>query len=424
MNILIDMRGFVDPVASNGKFFSVDLLHAFFRNSPSDIFYLWTTGKERLSGKIAFEEYHNVRRIHTQISEKKLWWWNFFTNYPAIDDVVETMAMRNGHLAWTSQFDIAIFMSPSPKILEQNCVAVQVINHLSPLHFPRRYTSAERKNHKKRDYKKSCQQADYILAPFDFTASCLESDLKVPKEKVFISGIGIPESFQRIEDSAISIQGHLQNNETIDSSKELFELQQRWKKLPKTFFFVRGIAENYSIVQQAYAMYKARYGDDAWDIIFEEQEENALANFYVNGPNTHILSPLSEKDRQYILSKALASIDPSPFDEEGVFIRQSLRTGCIPLYSEFGVLAELVDTEALKIETSDIRLSFDPFSWKKILDTMKQVHSLYTYDFDTYEALQQTIVLQGNDKQFSWDTISEKIMLFFREKLEERETEE
>lgn len=393
MHVLLDLRYFKKDIPSKGSFFCSDFLHALFRNHPDYIFYLWTTGLEELATIDRFEEYANVRRIHTEITSEKLHFLINFFGYPYIDDIVETLAMKNGHLAWVSKLDVAFFFTPYPILIEENCFHVQVTSNLNSIYYPEIYTNKSKSYHSLKYYKKSIVDADLNIFPSNY----LKSDVmkKIPKleeESTMVVPLGLTHDFQEIFEPDLS---------NYDFFKKL--------NLLENFIFVKAGNESLKHMIKAFELIKIKFQDAKWNMLIEEPYENSLSFEYFDS-SIKIVSPLSSENRKFILSKAHITVLLSLYDTEGEVFLQSIRCGTPVLSSGYGSFFEY---------TIDKSMIFDPNSYYDIFKLL----TLFIENKPLYDEIKKKGKEKSSEKQFCWDDNAILIMQHIAEELEKRETE-
>ncbi len=411
MYILIDFKPFTQQIPSNGELFCEDFFHALFRNHPEHVFYLWTTGDDILEKKDRFEDYSNVRRVHTAISATRLYRLIRFLGYPFIDDLVETLAMKNGHLPWTGKFDAIFCNTPFPTLFEEDCFHVQFTNHLKPLHSPELYTKESMEYQSGKWYKKNISSADLNIVPSLFAKNEI-LELDADEENIHISGIGITKSINKYtpQNREEDIQQHLENNNSLSDVENIYEEHNEWDTLPEKFLFVHCDLHSFQTVIKAFELFRARFSNENWILIIEEPFAGNFSHFK-QWHNVEILPPLPKNKKEIILSKCFAYINASLYDTTGKKILEAMRCGAPILSSSHGCFPEICPKHSL---------FFDPLSFSDLFTQMKV---LYT-DETLQQNLEEKGILESHLPKFSWDDISINIMKEITSKLEEREFEE
>jgi glycosyltransferase involved in cell wall biosynthesis len=430
MHILIDFRPFTNNIPSNGDFFCEDLLHAFFRNHPSDIFYIWTSGNEKLTNELKFDTYSNIRRIHTDIQINTLYRLIRFLKYPAIDDLVETLAMKNGHLPWTGQFDIAFFATPMPVLLEGNCFHVHITSHLKALHTPEIFEKNSMQYQKKNWYKKNWNNANLNIVPSKFLADEISNFIDDSEESpIFVSNIGVKQNitrFQNLQNHETEIQNNNLNNLENLNLIELDEQYQKNKKeneyynsLPEKFFFIIGNINTIEQTIKAFNLFIGRYPDSNMKLLIEEPFNEAFKflSFLSRSNNITVLPTINYNNKIIILSKCIAFIDHSLYNTEGKNILEAMRSGASIICSSFGALPEICPKE---------NFFFDPSSYHDLLSKLKECYKSYLNKLDNnnsqYQKLSELNIKLSTDSKFSWDNIAIDIMSKILNILEEQES--
>lgn len=375
MYFLIDMRPLAEQWPETGDFFSSELLHAFFRNFPSDIFILWTTGEHELPEHMLFDEYANTRVLHTKISSKDLHWYTDWFSAIEIDDMIETESMKQGMMPWTSRLEAAFFCSPRPMQNESNCFTVQFVNHFSPLHFAESIPKEIQKYYNQNSYTKALERASLVVVPSQFLVQECQYFCGVPLEKLYCASVGISKDI-------IPIQ----------------EITKEWENLPEKYFFVRvnDITESL-IALKAFELLKARFPDNTWEMVIEEPYKGALYSLYERREKIHILAPLSPKNHEQVLAKASIFIDLSSYDPIGLSVLQSMRQETPILASNYGAIPEVCKTAAEY---------FDPTLATDLYRAIKE----YIEQPEKQEKLKIAGRERSRDPQFFIDDIAIKIM--------------
>lgn len=413
MNIGIDMRPFSTPSMGSGSLYCEDLLRALFRNHTSHVFFLWTTGSRKPKNLPTFEKYSNVKWIHTPINNKTLEIWIKVLDYPYIDDIIETQAMKNGNMAWTSGLDVTISLAPSHIPMERNGLKVQIIEHCSYLHFPELYSSQTQKSHKRKQYSREIDNTDLILVPSKFVKKDIVKEFSnADEEKITVIGAGVLLDFQSMESDEKTQD--LLEKELFLEHQEKEEQTLEKEILPEKFFFTRGIEPHHGNTEQilkAYALFRARFVDEAWDMIIEEKEVGDLDDFpEIEG--VKILPPLEQKERNRIFLLAQCFFYPAIYDGDGVSIIEAMRLKCPVICSRYGALPEIY---------RDSALHFEPFSEHSILKAMKNI-------FKQVKS-KNTILIEkaferSNHSRFQWDDIAMHMIHRIGERIEEKEDED
>lgn len=401
------MRPLAEGSASNGDFFCEDFLHALFRNNPEDVFYLWTTGKIELSETLRFDDYKNVRRIHTSISSHRLHFLSRFLKYPYLDDLAETMAMKNGHLPWIGKFDVAFLSAPSPVLLEDNCFQVFFSTHFKALHFPSLFSRNDRKYQKKKWYARIFASTDLIFSPSKFHTQEIEEWFgSSVSEKVFQLNTGFTqEETLYVLPQEEKFQDHISESETLESLSQGFEGQDLWDVLPEKYILASGDQETIDSIIQGCELYWARFPQKKIPLILLEsfsgeyesyRKQDKIASFFPEG----------NVDVSVIFSKAEVYIDASLYDTTGSNILYALRCNTPVIVSDYGVFPEIL---------SENNQGIDPLSGVSIYKALKGSGNFVD---------QSSLFQLAHDSKFSWDDISLKIMHEIRLQLEKREIED
>lgn len=340
MYIAIDMRPWAENLPEKGDFFSEELLHAFFRNHPSDIFILWTTGNHELPEHLLFDEYNNTRVLHTATSSHNISFYTDWFSGIEIDDMVETEAMKQGMMPWIERIGIAFFSSFQPWKTEENCFSVQMVNSLSFLHS----SNTLGKYYQSKNVRKIFSQANMVVVPSMFSLQECQYLTNIPTEKIFLSSIGISKE--------IIPTPHSSENDI-------------WKSLPEHFFLVRAEDPSGAMVAlKAFELFKTRFPESNWEMIIEEPTAGSLHFLYDKREKLHILAPLSQAHHQSVLQKAGVFIDTSQNDAIGFSVLQALRYEIPCIVSNFGALPEIASTNAL---------FFDPTKSTELYTQMKLI---------------------------------------------------
>ncbi len=405
MHILLDARAFESGIPVSEGMFCEDLFQALFRNFPSDIFYVWTAGKKRTKNIFSFslEKYSNAKEIHTNLSGSKISFMMKFFDYPKIDDIAETYAMKKGVLPWVGKFDVAIFLAPFTSPVENNCLKISCINDFSELHFPEYFSSLEQKLYTKSNYKREIANSDVIVIPSQFVQEDLLKTFKVEPEKSYVLGTGI------LEEIHIGHENILKTEEERNQEKKQDKTVH--DSLPEKYFFARGIfsqLNNFPALLKAFTLFQERYGEKAWTLVIEEEKEGDLEGVFENYKNCISLPPLSSEERIEVLEKAQAFLYPSLYDGVGKPLLEAMRCGCPVASSHFGALPEIF---------GEVAISFDPTSHLSILKAMKRIFS--------EEEIRKNLAEAGKewsyDTKFLWDDIAERFMALIQEKREEKD---
>jgi glycosyltransferase involved in cell wall biosynthesis len=393
MHVLLDLRYFKKDIPSKGSFFCIDFLHALFRNHPDYIFFLWTTGKEELPTIYRFEEYSNVKRIHTEITSNKLHFLINFFGYPYIDDIVETLAMKNGHMPWVSKFDVSFFFTPYPILLEENCYHVQFTSNLNPIYYSEIYTRKSKSYHSLKHYKKSIMMADLNIFPSKYLKNdIMKKFSKLEEEKCMVFPLGLIQDFQEIHESELVNNNFLKN-----------------LNLSENFIFVKAGNDSLKNIVKAFELFKIKFHDKKWNMIIEEPYDNSL-NFEYFDSSIKIIPPLLSDNRKIILSKAYLTLLSSLYDTEGKVFLQSIRCGTPVISSGYGAFSEY---------TIDHNMIFDTNSYYDILKCL----TLLVNNQTLYEEVKKKGKEKSAEKQFCWDDNAILLMQHISEELEKRETE-
>ncbi len=418
MNILLDFRPFLNKIPSNGEYFCKDFFHALFRNNPSDVFYIWTTGSEHLSSEYKFDQYHNVRRIHTEIEIDTLYRLITFLKYPAIDDLVETLAMKNGHMSWVGKFDVAFFATPMPVLLEGDCIHVQITNHLKPLHYPEIFLENHMKYQEKKYYKKNWKNADINIVPSQFLANELATDIDEDDEdeesSIFVSSIGITQDIARFtpnEDFTIEEDEIDDILEMNNQYKENTIQQKIYDDLPDSFFYSQETLETISNTIQAFALFSSRYSNANIKLIIEEPFIDAFkfTAFLKRADNIIIIPPSSKEKRIILYSKCAGFIKPDMYNTEGQTLLEAMKCGALIICSTHGALPEICPSE---------NFFFNPTLYTELFKEMK---NLYNLDETEKDILSKKNITIASSHEYSWDDITINIMAKLADLLEEKE---
>lgn len=368
MYFLIDMRPMVENWPEHGDFFSDDLLHALFRNHPSDVFLLWTTGETPLPESMYFDEYQNTRVIHTDITSDSIHWYTRWFSAIEVDDMVETQAMKEGMMPWAEKIGAILTCSPRPLLFQADCVMVQMVNHLSLLHFPEQYTALEKKYTQAKYYKKAFQKAHLVVVPSLFLLYECQTHCAVATEKLLPITRGIREDI---------IPPHAEN--------------PLWKDLPNEYFFVKTQSPSGALLAlKSFELLKAKHPDLPWEMIIEENEKGALHMLYEHREKVHVLAPLENENHQYILSKASAFIDTSGYDPIGKDLLLAMRFEIPCIASTFGALPEI---------SQGSTLMFDPTSATELYNAMENIIT----NASLRASLSEKAKNRSRDKQFFID---------------------
>ena len=421
MNVLLDFRPFLNEIPSNGDFFCEDFFHALFRNSPNDVFYIWTTGSEHLLPQYKFDQYHNVRRIHTEIEIDKLYRLIRYMNYPSIDDLVETLAMKNGHMAWVGKFDVAFFATPMPVLLEGDCVHVQITNHLKPLHTPNIFLESHMQYQEKKWYVKNWKNADINIVPSEFLVSELRNYINEDDDdtSIFVSNVGLTQNINRYTPDENLYEKNIQDNK--DEIHDILEMDSLYKEsaktkkiydeLPDKFFYSKETTDTIENTLKAFSLFCGRFPDANLHLIVEEPFLDAFkfTHYLKRGDNISIIPPATEEKKIILYSKCTAFISPDIYNTEGKCILEAMKCGAIILSSSYGAFPEICP---------DSNFFFDPHSYTELFKAMKYAHTLETTD---KKILSDHNIAISSSSQYSWDDITEKIMANLSEILEEKE---
>ena len=409
MYILIDFKPFAKELPSNGDLFCEDFFHALFRNHPEHIFYLWTTGEDILQKKDRFEDYSNVRRVHTAIEPERLYRLVRFLQYPYIDDLVETLAMKNGHLPWVAKFDAIFYSTPFPTLFEDDCFHVQYTNHLKPLHYSELYTKKSLHYHSKKWYMKNIISADLNIVPSEFAKKEI-LEMGGDSDNFLISGIGITKKINKYIPHEENIQNHLQENNSLNDIEDAYGEKNQWDQLPKKFFFAQGDIHSLPIVIKAFELFRVRFPEEEWILIIEEPfigSLSTLGQWY----KVEILPPLEIKHKELLLSKCFGFIEPSLYEPTGKKVLEAMRCGAPIISSNHGALPEICPNNTL---------FFDPLSFSDLFQQMKKLYK----DTLLHKNLSEKGILESHLEKFSWDDITITIIKEITRRLEKREFEE
>ncbi|HID91585.1 TPA: glycosyltransferase [Candidatus Peregrinibacteria bacterium] len=422
MNILLDFRPFLNEIPSNGQYFCEDFCHALFRNNSSDVFYIWTTGGEHLPAQYKFDQYSNVRRIHTNIEIDRLYTLIRFFGYPAIDDLVETLAMKNGHMAWVGKFDVAFFATPMPVLLEGDCLHVQITNHLKPLHTPDIFLEDHMKYQEKKWYKKNWSNADINVVPSEFLANELRKEIDEDDNPIFLSNVGITQNIIRfVPNEDVNIK-----EEEIDDIIEMNDLynersyqQKKYDELPTHFFYSKETLETIENTLKAFSLFRGRYSHSIVELIIEEPFKDAFkfTNFLSRNNYIKIIPPVLSNDKIIILSKCIAFIQPDIYNTEGISLLEAMKCGAPIICSSFGVFPEICPPS---------NYFFDPMSYNELFRGMKHMYNLHKFhieeeDNSEYNILSQENIKIASENKYSWDDITLNLMRNIQDILEEKE---
>ncbi len=415
MNILLDFRPFINKIPSNGEYFCKDFFHALFRNNPSDIFYIWTTGSEHLPPQYKFDTHANVRRIHTEIEINTLYTLIHFFQYPAIDDLVETLAMKNGHMAWVGKFDAAFFSTPMPVLLEGDCLHVHITNHLQPLHTPEIFHKDHMKYQALKFYKKNWKNADINIIPSEFLAKELEKEVNEEDDEtcLFISNIGVPQNISRfIPDSEpIITEDALDILELNETYQETLQHQAIYESLPSKFFYAKATLQTIQTILKAFSLFSQRFPEDNIQIIIEEPFPDAFkyTHFLQRSEAVRIIPPEHREKRILLYSKCLFFIDANEYDTEGKYTLEAMKCGSPIISSTYGALPEICPSE---------NFFFDPLSYSELFKAMK---SAYRSTNETIAHISRKNTAIANQHKYCWDDITTAIMNKIKDTIEERE---
>ncbi len=358
MFILIDMRPWAEDWTEKGNFFSVDFLHALFRNHPTDVFLLWTTGEKNLPEDMLFDEYQNTRILHTEIDSNNIITYIDWFDAVEIDDLVETDAMKQGIMPWLEKIEIAFFATPRPWKVEENCFSVMMVNGLSALH-----QNLSEKYLQKKYFQKALEKANMVVVPSLFSLQECQYVFGTETDRFFLSSTGLLK-------------------ELIPTTSEENSF---WKDLPEKFFFVKVEDETSAmIVIKAFELFKTRFPETTWKLVMEEREKGSLHFLYHHGKKVHILAPLLPEHHRTVLSKTSVFIDASKTDSVGHALLQAMRLEIPTIASSFGALHEV---------SGGASLFFDPTKATDLYAQMKKIVEDST--------LQKDLKKKGKDR--SWN---------------------
>ncbi len=416
MNILLDFRPFLHKIPSNGEYFCEDFFHALFRNHPSDIFYIWTTGSEHLPAQYKFDQYHNVRRIHTEIEIDTLYRLISYLKYPSIDDLVETLAMKNGHMAWVGKFDAAFFATPMPVLLEGDCIHVQITNHLKPLHYPDMFLQEFMQYQEKKAYIKNWKNADINIVPSNFLAKELLQNIDEDSDEtsIFKSNIGVTQDIIRfIPHEGFNIN-ESQDQDILEMNTEYkanTAQQEIYDDLPEHFFYSQETIDTVQNTIQAFSLFCSRYSQSEMHLIIEEPFKDAFKfTHFLQRNNKIIIIPPASKEKKIILySKCIAFIKPDIYDTEGKGLLEAMKCGSILICSTYGALPEICPSE---------NFFFSPTESTELFKQMKNAYNIKEEEKNT---ISQNNITVASSSQYSWDDITIAIIKNIADLLEEKE---
>lgn len=409
MYVLIDMRPFLETEGKKKGFFCENFLHGIFRNHPEDVFYLWTTGKDELTESLRFDGFKNVRRVHTHISSDRLHALSRMLKYPFLDDLVETVAMKQGYLPWVAKFDAFFFCRPFPFLLEDNCFPVFFSEGFHPLYFPEQYPKHLLSYQNKKWYTKVFDSAELICSPSEFhTQEIVKGFGENQSEKILTLNTGFTtEEEEYTEGEAERFQEHITSEATLESFEEEFEGQELYDALPMQYFLAQGdTEESLETVIKGFELFCTRFPEkDIPLILLEHFPEQAIE--YRRGEK--IVSFYTEKERDFsvLFSKASVFIDMNTYDPFARNVLFSLRCKTPVVVREESASEEFVGDEVFRCEG---RGAVSVFKALKEYETLAQTQS--------------QLFPQALHSRFSWDDIGLKIMHELKKKEEKRDQEE
>lgn len=408
MYVLIDMRPFLEEEKKK-EFFCEDFLHGLFRNHPEDIFYLWTTGNEELSESLRFDAFKNVRRVHTPLSSTRLYSLSRILKYPFLDDLVETVAMKQGYLPWVAKFDAFFFSQPFPFLLEENCFPVFFSEGFHPLYFPEQYSKHFLSYQKRKWYSKVLNGAELVCSPSVFHTEEISNEFGSHlQDKILTLNTGFTaEEVEYAEAESDQFQNHITNEATLESFEEGFQGQELYDALPAKYFLAQGdTEESLETIVKGFELFCTRFPEKNIPLVLLEHFPGQAMEFR---RGEKIVSFYTEKsvDFSVLFSKASIFVNINMYDSLARNILFSLRCKTPVVVSKYGASEEFLDEEVIRCASGT------PVS---VFKALKQ-----------YEALQETqlnLFPQALHSRFSWDDIGIKVMHELKKKAEKRDQEE
>ncbi|MCF7845782.1 MAG: glycosyltransferase family 4 protein [Candidatus Peribacteraceae bacterium] len=192
MKIIVDLRALAGDQISGVKIYLTNLLSEIFRLDKKNRYFLWFNSATENFPKLAVPHSPRFKKIHTRFSNRILNLKLGFSSSPPLDELILSTEDRR------EKIDLFWLPDPRPVALSSDCRLVATIHDLSPVRFPRFFSSKTRLWHRFLNPHRIAKSADRIIAVSDFTKSELEKYWAIPKAKISVTPLAAKLSTKRV----------------------------------------------------------------------------------------------------------------------------------------------------------------------------------------------------------------------------------
>ncbi len=338
LNIFIDVSALRQKNLSGVGNYLKNTLLQLFEIDKDNKYFLYSYGYKDVELNFDYSRFSNVLYIHKKLSNKFVYFTNYFFNLPKID------ILKYGN----EKIIADIVFLPNINICSLRYKKTQLITTIHDLSF---FKCNYFFNFKRRLWHfitkpyATIKRSNHLVCVSYNTAYELEKYYKIRKDKIIITPLGINNSFRKIED-----QNHLSQIKekyalpeqfllfigTIEPRKNVISLINAYEKLAKEF------PDLYLLI----------CGDVGWNMGQFEKTLNKLPENIIS--RTMFLNYFPEADLASIYNLAKIFVWPSYYEGFGLPPLEALSCNCPVVSSNNSSMPEVVGKNALLIESFEI----------------------------------------------------------------------
>lgn len=338
LNIFIEVSALRQQNLSGVGNYLKNVLQHLFEMDNENRYFLYSYGYKDEELNFDYSKFPNVIYIHKKLSNKFVYFTNYFFKFPKIDILEYNGEKIKANIVWLPNLNICSLKYKKTKL-------ITTIHDLSFLKHNYFFNFKRRLWHFITTPKKIIKRSNYLISVSYNTAYELEKYYKARHDKIIISALGVDKKFHKIEDVDYleSIRQKYSLPEkfilfvgTIEPRKNVTSLIGAYEKLAKDF------PDLYLLV----------CGEVGWNMTEFEKTLNNLGDDIIS--RTMFLNYLPGADLPSIYNLAKIFVWPSYYEGFGLPPLEALACNCVVVSANNSSMPEVIGKNALLIESFEI----------------------------------------------------------------------